>query len=138
MKQRFFIIAFLLGFFFITSKAQEPAEVVVSQQKITENGMTFWLHTVEAGQTLYRISLAYKVPISDILQYNPEAAKVLKTGQQLKIPATPSEISPYTNIDFIYHVTKAGETLQSISNIYSVPIETIQKLNPGIGKDKLP
>ena len=138
MKQRFFIIAFLLGFFFITSKAQEPAEVVVSQQKITENGMTFWLHTVEAGQTLYRISLAYKVPISDILQYNPEAAKVLKTGQQLKIPATPSEISPYTNIDFIYHVTKAGETLQIISNIYSVPIETIQKLNPGIGKDKLP
>ncbi len=138
MKLRFFIITFVLGFIFITLKAQEPVEVVVSQQKITENGMTFWVHTVEPGQTLYRISLAYKVSINEIIKYNPEATEVLKVGQQLKIPSKPSELSPYNPNNFIYHITKAGESLQSIANIYGVPIEGIETLNPGVGTQPLP
>jgi LysM repeat protein len=31
--------------------------------------------------------------------------------------------------DYFYHISRGGDTLQSASNLYKVPLETLKKLN---------
>lgn len=50
------------------------------------NGSKFYIHTVQPGETLYRLSKAYEVGEKVILQYNPSAGGGLKAGENVKIP----------------------------------------------------
>ncbi|MGC8865171.1 MAG: LysM peptidoglycan-binding domain-containing protein [Bacteroidales bacterium] len=130
MKKLFFILSLGYIFSFLTpSIAQEPVQITVSERVINREGKTFRVHTVERGQTLYRISKAYDVPINEITRFNPEAATALKPGMELLIPlAAQTEEKPVTS--YIFHVTRKGETLEEIAAIYGVPKEAILQLNP--------
>jgi peptidoglycan DL-endopeptidase LytE len=52
------------------------------------------LHTVAAGETLFRIALKYKVSIEEIRAANNLSSDAISIGQQLKIPVTVAVISP--------------------------------------------
>ena len=64
---------FIVFILFAVSSFGQPVGVKISDKKITENGKVFYLHSVVQGQTLFSISRAYEVSISDILTYNPLA-----------------------------------------------------------------
>lgn len=129
--KKYFILLFL-GFvcsFLTPVSAQEPVQVTVSERVISRDGKTFRVHTVERGQTLYRISKAYDVPMAEITRYNPEAATALKPGMELLIPITaPGDDKPSSS--YIFHVTRKGETLEEIAAIYGVTQDAILRLNP--------
>lgn len=61
---------------------QKPAPVV----KTTVADTNFFIHKVEAGQTLYSIEKMYSVSEDAIVKLNPTAKSGLKVGQELKIP----------------------------------------------------
>jgi len=63
-----------------------------------------YYYTVEKDNTLFSISQKYKIPIEQIMIFNPSIKDGLKTGQVLKIPKTNYDVSerlPVTNKDSI-------------------------------------
>lgn len=127
-------------FLFLLMLVAAPAfsqDGVVKKSKKTEviEGKKYYLHTVEKGQTLYAIAKAYGYTVNDILVENPDALNGIKPGQVLRIPvqkpaaATTATVAP-ADTNWFVHKVEPGQTLYSISKIYSVKEEDILKLNP--------
>lgn len=78
----------LLTLFLVIACQSVRAQVVVEISKDITNigGKEYYLHLVKQGQTLYSISEAYNVSISEIEALNPEVKNGLKTGHVLGIP----------------------------------------------------
>ena len=55
------------------------------------NGKWYLKYMVSPGETIYRISSKYKVPVTDLLETNPELENGLKTGQIIQIPYPKAE-----------------------------------------------
>ncbi len=123
------------------------ASVVYSQKATTTelqkrspvkiiDGVKYYIHTVEKGETLYGIAQQYECNTSDILLENPEAMNGTKPGMLLKIPVIKkkkTETEIVKNIDTVsydLHKVEKGQTLYSIAKKYNSSIEKINELNP--------
>lgn len=115
--------------------AQSPV-VNRSESIVRIEGDSYYVHTVEAGQTLYSLAKAYNVTTSAIVHYNPLVAGGLKAGQVLKIPAVgisqPKMSQRKINRLFDEHEVKQGETVYSISRMYAVPVATLLEDNKSL------
>ena len=82
-------------------------------------------YTVKRGDTLWGISNQYGVNVSDLASLNNVSADTLKVGMVLTIPSNTGN-----NPDnmFMYTVKK-GDSLWSISKIYSTSVEEIKRIN---------
>ncbi len=125
---------------FVSCCRLSAQEVKKSNRIETSNGKKYYIHTVEAGQTLFSIAKAYSLEVSDIVLENAEAKDGIKPGQDLKIPFAKSVNNTYSlqtdNGKPKTHKTEAGQTLYSISKLYGVTIDDLKKLNPEL-KDGL-
>ncbi len=119
-------IKILIVLIFCATTIRAQNEVKISTKKINEHGITFYLHTVQKGETLYRISKAYRVDINDILYFNPELFNSIKEGQVIKIP----EIREDDN--YYYHLVKKKETVFSICKKYGITTDKLYAANPEI------
>jgi len=121
------------------------ANLLAQKDMVTENGVRYYLHTVEKGQTLYAIGKLYKVDTSEITKANPGTDTGLSVGQVIKIPAGPEEkkegkdIKPDTSKGFNpvrvekgmpVHRVQKGETLFGIARQYNVDVNDILEKNP--------
>lgn len=126
------ILALALLMIGIDVMAQSP-EVRRSESIVRIEGDSYYVHTVEAGQTLYSLAKAYEVSTASIVHYNPLVAGGLKAGQVLKIPAVgiskPKMSTRKMNRLFDEHEVKQGETVYSISRMYAVPVATLLEDN---------
>lgn len=99
-------------------------------------------HVVQSGQSLWAIAVAYQITINDIEIWNNLSRTVpLQTGQRLFIPSSSTEgyatptpvgmIVPSTPAadGKIIHAVQSYNTLITISEAYSVTVETILSLN---------
>ncbi len=124
------------------------AEVFVSKtrggQLIYETEEPALVHTVEPGQTLYRISIIYGVNIEDIKKWNGLSSNTLKVGQQLVLndskassptvvkpnPSTPTpDPSKVSESTIFLHTVVRGETLFALSRKYKVTVAEIKNWN---------
>jgi LysM repeat protein len=101
-----------------------------------KDGKKYYVHFVQAGNTLYGLTKLYKVTAEEIVATNPELSAGLKEGQKLLIPAvasaeTPVNIKPVSSNDKT-HVVEKSETLYGISRKYNVSMEEMVEANPGI------
>ena len=78
----FFLIVFLAIAF--VADAQRKSEI--SSRIKTINGKEYYIHHVEKGETLYGLSLAYKVSIAEIESLNPKVKDGLKADDVIEIP----------------------------------------------------
>ncbi|HRY99149.1 MAG TPA: LysM peptidoglycan-binding domain-containing protein, partial [Bacteroidales bacterium] len=131
----------LLFLFILPSLAlrAQPVEVVRSKELLTLQGISYFQHKVEKGQTLYSISRAYGASMEAIVEANPGSDAGLKLGQVLLIPAgraqaAPAEASAAAAEGRIYHLVRQGETLYGIARIYNTSAEVLQGLNPGLSQ----
>lgn len=92
-----------------------------------QEGQTYFLHTVQAGQSLYSIAEMYNVPVSQIVKLNSGSEETIYTGQVLHIPQQKG-----TNTSFIFHTIQSNETLYRLSVNYKVSAQDICDLNPGL------
>lgn len=118
------------------------AAVEKSQTVVYVNGVKFYVHTVEAGETLYSISREYGVGEQSILEHNPEAADGLRAQQTLKIPyrtEAPADSRSQRKLrrTFDTHTVSHGETLYAISRRYEIPIATLLEDNPDLDPARL-
>lgn len=104
--------------------------------KRTVDGNTFYVYTVEPGNTLFGISRAFSANMDEIKAANPGAADGLEIGQEILIPlgsinrrqARRSEV--VTDGDFLLHTVQRKETLFSIAKAYGVTVNDLTELNP--------
>ena len=136
----FFTLSTLL-FAICTSSAYAQEKVSTDIHKTRSsaiiNGVKYYLHTVEKGQTLFAIANFYQRDVNDIVIDNPEAIDGIKPGQILKIQIKkkkPAELSANDTASFITHKVEKSQTLYSISKHYGVSIEKIKALNPELSE----
>lgn len=102
------------------------------------DGAKYYIHTVQAGETLYGLSKIYGVDEKVLLQSNPQLAAGLKKDQNIKIPyvAEATEIKPEREKrlrkTYDFHYVSKGETLYAISRQYEIPVNTLMEDNPDL------
>ena len=100
------------------------------------NGAKYYIHTVQAGETLYGLSKTYGVGEKVILENNPSIVRGLKTAENIKIlfvadvPEPKSDKKLRKTFDF--HFVSKGETLYAISRQYEIPVKTLLEDNPNL------
>jgi LysM repeat protein len=104
---------------------------------VTEGGKTYRIHVVEKKETVYAISKKYNISIDSLKLINPFINEGLKAGQELKIPVAAAQPSALKNIPeppqkTSGHTVEKGETLYSISQKYSVSLNTLLEMNPQV------
>ncbi|MDT4874885.1 spore coat assembly protein SafA [compost metagenome] len=85
---------------------------------------TLTTHTVKRGETLFSIANRYGLTIAELRELNGMSGSSIQAGQKLRVKGT---AAPAQEIQ--YHTVKAGETLFSISNRYSVSVEDLKYWN---------
>lgn len=112
------VAAIPLGAASAAAPAEDAAEAQASQT----------IHVVQPGETLFKISVRYGVPMADIITVNgivnPER---IYAGQHLIIPtpgSTPAAAQPA-----VRHVVQRGEYLSQIAVKYGVPMSSILQAN---------
>ncbi len=77
--------------------------VTVSDSVVRYMGQDYYWHIVEQGETLFSISKAYKVFLSQVVFANPGVMDGLDPGQVLRIPvetvAPEVAVEPITPVD---------------------------------------
>lgn len=100
------------------------------------NGAKYYIHTVQAGETLYGLSKTYGVGEQVIVENNPSIVRGLKTNQNIKIPyvAEAPEIMSERKLrkTFNFHQVAPGETLFALSRQYEIPVKTLMADNPNL------
>lgn len=126
---------------FIFCSQMTWSQITAPVQKI--DGVDYYMHKVEPGQTLYGISKLYNVGIKEIQKINDLSAEGIQLGQTLKIrkggsgmpnPSDQLTVPDKTNADLNvasgYHLVQPGETAFSISQKYKLKLDDFYALNP--------
>jgi LysM repeat protein len=119
------------------------------------NGVSYYIHKIEKGQSLYSLSKLYDVSLDDIYLINPEVKAGTKANQEIKIPVKVAETYnpqsvvsntaslikaiptfPDTNL-YIVHVVGKKETLYAITKKYNVSESDLKMLNPQLNAQGL-
>jgi len=136
MIKRIFI-AVLLFLFAFTTQAQQKPVIRKSQVTDSRDGKQYYIHTVQAGQTVYSIAKAYEVSVDEVFYENPGSKEGISAGQKLWIPVISKENElkeevKKADFDFFYHIVKRGETLYGIARAYDLTQASLRNANPGL------
>ena len=97
---------------------------------IAQENQSYFLHTIEKGQSLYSIASMYGVSQSDIIKLNPGSDEKIFIGRTLRIPRSAANIQKET-----YHTIETGETLYRLTVKYNVSAKAICDANPGLSAE---
>ncbi len=108
------------------------------------DGVDYYMHKVEQGQTLYSLSRLYNVGIKEIQKANDLGSEGIQLGEVLKIRkggsgmlhpteqlVVPEQTNAYLNVPQGYHLVRPGETAYSIAMKYKISLEQLYAWNPG-------
>lgn len=93
---------------------------------IPAGAQEYFMHTVTQGQGLYSISRMYGVTEDEIIKLNPGSERVIRTGQELRIPNSKQPASGK------FHTIQKGETLYRLSVENRISIKELCDANPGL------
>ncbi len=116
MKIRYYLLLSLFSILF------------ASNSLVAQEGVSYFLHTVEKGQSLYSISSMYNVTQAQIISLNPGSDQKILAGQTLKIPQNRQK-QPESER---FHTIQAGETLYRLTVMYNISAKAITDANPGL------
>lgn len=87
-------------------------------------------HTVQRGQTLWAISRAYGMSLSEVRALNPRLGRVIHPGDRVKVHAR-------TDGESLVHEVLRGETLWDIADRYNTTVANIRSWNGMTGNQTL-
>jgi LysM repeat protein len=133
-------LCLIFGLLFITTYSQITAPI----QKV--NGVEYYMHKVEKGQTLYGIAKQYTIGVKQIQLDNQLNESGIAEGQILKIRkesvlamsnptqqlVVPDRNHPVSLANQDHHVVVAGETFFSISQKYQLSLDELMAMNPSL------
>ena len=96
---------------------------------ISAGAQEYFMHTVTQGQGLYSISRMYGVTEDEIIKLNPGSEKVIRTGQELRIPNRKQPASGK------FHTVQKGETLYRLAVQNRISVKELCDANPGLSAE---
>lgn len=107
--------------------AGQSVTIPKSTDIVVLRGKSYYLHTVQPGQTLYSICKAYGVNLEEVKVLNGKKENELSLYEVLKVPY----IEPFIQQDgkYYYHKVVKGETLYSIARHYDIKPKRLLKHN---------
>ncbi|MBQ6694595.1 MAG: LysM peptidoglycan-binding domain-containing protein [Bacteroidaceae bacterium] len=118
-----------------------------------EEGDNVLYHTIQPGETLYRLGQKYGITPQDICAANPglnisnfRSGEVIMIPTSKKVtvattPTTPKQPEKKVKSDTIpirtTHKVERGETVYKITHLYGITEEELRAVNPQIKKNKL-
>ncbi|WP_257350811.1 glycosyl hydrolase family 18 protein [Pseudalkalibacillus decolorationis] len=87
------------------------------------------IHTVSSGDTLWRLSRVYSVPVSSLMHVNGLVSNALVPGLNLYIP---DQMPPER-----FYQVKAGDTFWRLSQQFRTSVQAIITANPGVDPNAL-
>ena len=125
-------------------------ELKIPQKQSTGKGNKQSFHTIQAGETLYQLTVKYKVTAKEICAANPGlSAANFKIGQVIAIPAADTtdtetvetqpeqQETPKKQTWKDMHKVQRKETIFSISQEYGITQEELIAANPELRTQKL-
>jgi LysM repeat protein len=112
---------------------QQKKVVSIQQNNTPQKAPEY--HIVKYGETVYGIAKMYGMPIERLVKLNNIKDYTIIPGQKLKLDAnavyTPENSEKPMSINQMgsTHVVVTGETLESISKKYNIPMEKLRILN---------
>lgn len=108
--------------------------ITKSNDIVVIRGKSYYLHTVQPGQTLYSICKAYGANIDEVKSLNDKKDNALSLYEVLKVPYT----APFVQQDdkFYYHKVAQGETFYSIARLYKIKPKRLLKFNEGYAQNQ--
>ena len=121
----------------------EPA-AVPSERKLRK---TFDQHTVAKGETFYAIARRYEIPVSTLMEDNPEVDPAhLRAGETLLIRKTGigtgdtagaraeweeyrDQLNSVSDESILYYIVQSGDTYYSLSRRFEVPEQRLREMN---------
>lgn len=97
---------------------------------VAQENQSYFLHTIEKGQSLYSIASMYGVSQSDIIKLNPGSDEKIFIGHTLRIPRSAANAQKET-----YHTIASGETLYRLTVKYNISAKAICEANPGLSAE---
>lgn len=83
-------------------------------------------HTVKKGETLYGLSLKYKIPLQELCRINGIApAKGIKAGERLKIPGNKAESSRVADRNKKLHDTRSDTAKEGSNPVFLWPLKRV-------------
>ena len=112
----------------------QGSAVTKSNDIVVIRGKSYYLHTVQPGQTLYSICKAYGANIDEVKSLNDKKDNALSLYEVLKVPYT----DPFVQQDdkFYYHKVLKGETFYSIARLYKIKPKRLLKFNEGYAQNQ--
>ena len=113
---------------------RQGTAVTKSNDIVVIRGKSYYLHTVQPGQTLYSICKAYGANIDEVKSLNDKKDNALSLYEVLKVPYT----DPFVQQDdkFYYHKVLKGETFYSIARLYKIKPKRLLKFNEGYAQNQ--
>lgn len=96
-----------------------------------QENQSYFLHTIEKGQSLYSIASMYGVSTADIIKLNPGSDDKIYAGHTLRIPRNTNANEQKET----YHTIATGETLYRLTVKYNVSAKEICDANPGLSAE---
>jgi LysM repeat protein len=86
-------------------------------------------HTVETGETLYKIAQKYNINIKNIQKWNSLDGTDIRVGQVLALTAPKTDSKVIENVAQSSHIVKEDEYLYTISKKYGVKLTELKEWN---------
>ncbi len=95
-------------------------------------------HTVQSGETVYRLTKLYDISKSELVELNPQFEKLkddyLDVGQKLKIKVTERRIIYISREEdlktYLTHTVQSKETVYGLTRFYNISKDDLIQLNP--------
>ncbi|HPH18097.1 MAG TPA: LysM peptidoglycan-binding domain-containing protein [Haliscomenobacter sp.] len=109
---------------------EEPEESpALKTRGLLDDSSSVRIHTVKAGDSLYRIAKLYNLSVEQLKKDNNLSSDQIGIGKQLIVgrKAGPAIISKPESVQ--YHQVKAGDTLYKIAKLYNTSVTNLKLLN---------
>lgn len=112
---------------YIPTSSEMPTEPTIPEVPTQpfEPDIPYLTYTVQRGDSLWKISRKYEVPVNDIISFNNLSSVNLQIGDELKIPLTSQD----NNTASKTYTVKTGDTLWSIAKNFDVSVNDLKKAN---------
>jgi LysM repeat protein len=94
-----------------------------------EGNLTFIIHRVEQGETVYSLSRRYGVSQEILIRDNPFIRNGLKIGDELKVMLSSTVSQEKQPQQATIHTVQPSETLFAIARKYGVSVDQVKKWN---------
>lgn len=112
------------------------AQPGVSPEKEVD-GKLFYVHKVEAGNTLWGLQQLYGVKADEIMAANPDLSEGLKTGQTILVPVPGETAAVAPEVVTSDYKVRRGETLYGLSRKFNTTVDELIRLNPVLSESAL-